>query len=291
MKSFIATLSLVMSMFLLAGCGEKPQTKTLRFSAIPDQNSTELKEKFDGLAKYLSGKLGVPVEYVPVSDYKASVEMFKTGDLDLVWFGALTSVQAIKAVPGARAIVQGESDPHFKCYFIAHSSTGLAKADKLPADLSKFTFAFGSESSTSGRLMPEYFLRKAFGKAPTEIFAKAPIYSGSHDKTIELVSSGQVQLGVVNYEVYDERVREGKLKPDECRVIWETPSFPNYNFTAHPSIEKDFGAGFTEKVQDALVGVKDAALLDVFPRKSLIKAHNDEYKVIEEIATQLGFVR
>jgi phosphonate transport system substrate-binding protein len=275
--------------WFLAGCSKQPQV--LRFSAIPDQNSTELKEKFDALGRYLESKLNIKIEYVPVNDYKASVEMFKTGDIQLAWFGALTSIQAIKAVSGARAIAQGDTDPHFKSYFIAHASTGLQKADKLPASLKDFTFTFGSESSTSGRFMPEYFLRKEFGKAPKELFAKPPLFSGSHDKTIELVASGQVQLGAVNYEVYEERVHEGKVNAEQCRVIWITPDYPDYNFTAHPLLDQRYGAGFIDRLQQALVDIKDPELLKVFPRKALIPAKNEDYSVIEQIAKDLGFVR
>jgi phosphonate transport system substrate-binding protein len=289
MLSVMKYLCLSFLMCLLAACSEQP--KLLRFSAIPDQNSTELKEKFDALASHLEKQLNVKVEYVPVNDYKASVEMFKTGDIQLAWFGALTSVQAIKAVPGARAIVQGESDPHFKSYFIAHASTGLTRAEQLPAALNAYSFTFGSESSTSGRLMPEHFLRKTFGKEPAELFAKPPLFSGSHDKTLELVASGQVQLGAVNYEVYEERLHEGKINPEQCRVIWVTPDYPDYNFTAHPMLEQMYGAGFTEKLQQTLIAIKDPKLLGVFPRKALILARNEDYGVIEQIAKDLGFLR
>src|SRR5437868_1798386 len=171
-----------------------------RFSAIPDQNSTELKEKFDALAAHLSQKLGVKVEYVPATDYKASVEMFKNGDVQLAWFGGLTGVQARLAVPGARAIAQGDTDPKFVSYFVANKDAGLAASESFPMGLAKLSFTFGPASSTSGRLMPEYFLRKNTGKSPAEFFGKEPSFTDSHDKTLELVEAGKVQAGVVNFE-------------------------------------------------------------------------------------------
>ena len=79
--------------------------KVLKFSAIPNQNATELKAKFDPMAAHLADELGVPVEFVPSADYKASVEMFKNGQIQLAWFGGVTGVQAHHAVAGARAIV------------------------------------------------------------------------------------------------------------------------------------------------------------------------------------------
>ncbi len=182
------------ALLLLAGCGggsDEAETPVLRYTAIPDQNSTELIQRFQPLTAYLSEKLEVPVEYVPARDYQASVEMFRNGDIMLAWFGGLTGVQARNAVPGAEAIAQGQADPQYYSYFIAHQSTGLERSEEFPTALADLTFSFGSESSTSGRLMPEYFIKQNTGKSPLEFFAQPFGFSGSHDKTCKLVESGQ----------------------------------------------------------------------------------------------------
>jgi phosphonate transport system substrate-binding protein len=288
---------LVAACIVAAGlaCTREPDAartaKVLRFSAIPDQNTTLLKEKYAPIARHLSQALGVEVEYVPATDYRASVEMFKNGDVHLAWFGGLTGVQARHAVPGARAIVQGEEDPQFISYFIAHKDTGLKESAEFPQEIAKFSFTFGADSSTSGRLMPEFHIRKHTGKSPEELFGKKPAFAASHDQTIELVESGQVQIGAVNYAVYDQRVKDKKTDPETCRVIWRTPPYPDYNFTAHPELEDVFGAGFTAKLQAALIGMKDPALLAAFPRKSLIAARNEDFAAIEDVARDLGFIR
>lgn len=290
---------------LFAGCGDSPPTppsgkpaaggggdteKVLRFSAIPDQNATALKQKYDPVAKYLGEKLGVKVEYVPANDYAASVEMFKSGDVQLAWFGGLTGVQARRAVEGARAIAQGEADPQYKSYFIAHQSTGLEKSDAFPAGIAKFPFTFGSESSTSGRLMPEHFIRENTGKAPKDFFETPPTFSGAHDKTVELVETGRVKVGAVNFKVYDQRVKDGKTDPAECKVIWVTPDYADYNFTAHPSLDETFGEGFTKKLQGTLLAIDDASIMSAFMRKSFIAAKNEDFAGIEAVAKQLGFL-
>lgn len=263
----------------------------LRFSAIPDQDKTELKEKFDAWAKHLTEALDVPVEYVPASDYKASVEMFRNGDIQLAWFGGLTGVQARHSVPGARAIAQGKADPQYISYFIVHKDTGLTASDEFPAALAGRSFTFGDESSTSGRLMPEFFIRKNTGKSPEEFFGKMPGFSGSHVTTVELVESGQVDAGAVNYKVYDKRVAEGKTDPDICRVIWKTPFYADYNFTAHPALEKSYGEGFIDKLQQTLIAIDDPKLLSALPREALIKAESKEFDGIKKVAIDLGFLR
>ena len=197
-NSMILFFLLASLLGLAVGCGSQDNAPTLRFTAIPDQNTTELTARFAPLADHLSQVLDVPVEYVPSRDYQASVEMFRNGDIQLAWFGGLTGVQARAAVPGAQAIAQGKADPEYYSYFIAHASTGLVQKDAFPTDIAGLTFTFGSESSTSGRLMPEYFIKQNTGKSPKEFFALPFGYSGSHDKTVELVEAGRFQTGVVN---------------------------------------------------------------------------------------------
>lgn len=288
---------LLMLAFAVTACGggsgsqEETAAKTLRYSAIPDQNTTELIQRFEPLTKYLSEQLGVPVEYVPARDYQASVEMFRNGDIQLAWFGGLTGVQARAAVQGAHAIAQGEVDPQYYSYFIANKSTGLERSDDFPAAIADLTFTFGSESSTSGRLMPEFFIHENTGKNPSEFFTQPFGFSGSHDKTCELVEAGRFQAGVVNYVVYDKRVAAGELDPEICRVIWKTPTFADYNFTAHPALETRFGAGFTQKLQDTLCSIEDEHLLSALPRKKLIPARDEEFAGIAAVARELGMVR
>ena len=267
------------------------ESKVLRFSAIPDQNSTELREKFDALATHLSGELGVKVQYVPATDYKASVEMFKNGDIRLAWFGGLTGVQARQAVAGSRAIAQGDTDPKFISYFVAHTDAAVQPSESFPQDLAKLNFTFGPASSTSGRLMPEYFLRQNTKKSTAEFFGKEPLFSEGHDQTLELVAAGKVQAGVVNFEVYDKRVADKKTDPNVVRIIWKTPQYADYNFTAHPDLDKQFGAGFIDKLQAALVAMDDPKLLSAFPRKKLIPAKNEDYAQIEQVARELGVLR
>jgi phosphonate transport system substrate-binding protein len=284
-----------------AGCGgeappapageEAAPRAVLRFTAIPDQNTTELAEKFAPFSRHLSAALGVAVEYVPAHDYQASVEMFKNGDVLLGWFGGLTGVQARHAVPGARAIAQGDADPQYYSYFIAHRSTGLEAAEKFPLAIAGLKFTFGSESSTSGRLMPEYFITRETGKPAAEFFAEPVGFSGSHDRTVELVESGQYQAGVVNYKVYERRVAEGATDPEVCRVIWRTPTYADYNWTAHPDLETAFGPGFTDTLQQALIAIDDPALLAALPRERLIPARNEEFDGIREVAFELGMLR
>ena len=300
LASQIHRLLVILCLILASiGCSDNQQqrsspdsaTKILRFTAIPDQNTTELSEKFAPLALYLSRELGIKVSYVPARDYQASVEMFRNGDVHLGWFGGLTGVQAREAVPGANAIAQGASDPSYFTYFIAHPSASLEANDHFPENINELRFTFGSESSTSGRLMPEFFIREHTGKEPMTLFTKPIGFSGSHDKTAVLVESGQYQLGAINYKVYEKRVAAGLTDPEFAKVVWRSPPYSDYNWTAHPALEEEFGKGFTSKLQLVLIGIEDRNMLSALPRDRLIPASNEEYDGIRQIAKQLGMIR
>lgn len=271
--------------------GANTGDKVLRFSAIPDQDPTELKEKFDAWARYLSKELGVKVEYVAAKDYAATVDMFRTGDIQLCWYGGLTGVQARHAVEGARAIAQGKEDLAYISYFIAHKDTGLTKSDDFPNTIGSMTFTFGSPQSTSGRLMPAYFIQQETGKSADDFFQHMPLYQKNHDQVIDAVRGGAVQVGVLNYAVYDKRVAADPSLADEARIIWVTPTYRDYNWTAHPALDTSFDKGFTDRLQAAIIAVKDENLLSAFPRSAMVKATNEEFDQLKAVAESLGFIR
>lgn len=281
----------LLAALLLACSGDAARAAgPLRFTAIPDANTTSLTAKFTPFAEYLSRTLGVDVEYVPVTSYEASVEAFKAGDIQLAWFGGLTGVQARAAVEGARAVAQGAVDPQYKSYFIAHARTGLSRSDDFPAGLEGRTFTFGAQRSTSGRLMPEFFIREATGRSPEAFFGSPPGFAGTHDQTATLVQNGTFDAGALSYKKYDEMVADGRIDPDVCRIVWVTPTYADYNWTAHPVLEERFGAGFVDRVQRALCDLEDPALLKACLRDDLIPARNEDFEVIAELARELGFL-
>ena len=152
--------SLIFSVFFLFSI--EASSQTFVFTAIPDEDESKLRARFDKVAVYLNDELGTAVRYVPVKSYSAAVSAFRNNQVQLAWFGGLSGVRARNLVKDSKAIAQGVEDPNFKTYFIAHSSTGLTKSSSFPKKIAGMTFTFGSKGSTSGRLMPEYFIRKNF---------------------------------------------------------------------------------------------------------------------------------
>lgn len=277
---------------LAAACGgSTPSALTIRITALPDAKTTELDPKYSLVANYLSETLGKPVEYVPVTDYRASVEAFKNGDVQLAWFGGVTGVQARHAVPGARAIAFGTIDPRFRSAFVAHRDAGIAPTTEFPAALEGLDFTFGNADSTSGRVMPQHFLKLATGKDPETFFGKVNLNGGKHPIVAKAVESGAYQAGVLNYKTYRDMVQAGDLDPALCIKIWETPPYADYNWTAHPELDQVYGEGFIDQLQAALVSIEDPILLDALQRPDgLIEAKNQDFANIEAICRDIGLI-
>ena len=262
---------------------------TFTFTAIPDQDETRLKERFGKVAKYLEEELDIHVKYIPVKSYAAAVTAFRNNQVQLAWFGGLSGVKARELIPGSTAIAQGYEDPFFETYFIANTSTGLKPSKDFPKDIKGKSFTFGSKGSTSGRLMPEFYIRNEFKALPEEVFSKVG-FSGNHSKTVELVQAGAYQVGATNFKVWKKELAKGLIDESKIQVIWKTPGYPDYQWTIRGDADKAFGKGFTEKVQKALLNMKDKELLDAFPRKSFIEANNDMYQPIKDTAQSLGLI-
>ncbi|MEY4746593.1 MAG: hypothetical protein RLZZ442_1185 [Cyanobacteriota bacterium] len=271
--------------------------QVLRIGAIPDQNPEKLNRLYGLVADELSQQLGVKVSYVPVTDYAAAVSAFRTGSLDLVWFGGLTGVQASLQKPGAQMLAQRDIDAQFYTVFITNARSGIKpiQNQKGLVALKGKRFTFGSESSTSGRLMPQYFLAQA-GVKLADFAGGAPGFSGSHDATIALVQSGTYDAGAVNEQVWKSNLRSGKANRSKVVQIWRTPSYPDYLWLGQPNLDQRFGKGFSAKLRQSIISWRPTdpeqkQILSLFGAQQFTTVKPGEYKQIEQVGRQIGKIR
>ena len=257
----------------------------LRVTAIPDESPTELARKAAPLVKYLEAKLGMKVEFTPVTDYAASVETLINHKVDLAWFGGFTFVQA-SARSGGKVIpiVQREEDERFRSVFITSDP-----AIKTLADLRGKDVSFGSQSSTSGHLMPRSVLLQA-GLDPDKDF-KRVAYSGAHDATIAAVAAGKVQAGALNISVWEKFVADKKIDTDKVRVFFTTPPYYDYNW----SVSSDMPAALREKLTQAFLALdrqtpEGKEILDLQRATRFVPTRPENYKGIEAAAKSAGLL-
>jgi phosphonate transport system substrate-binding protein len=268
---------------------------TLRVGAIPDQDPEKLGRLYGLLVDEMEAELDVEVEYVPVVDYAAAVNLFRVGDLDLVWFGGLTGVQARLQTPGAMVIAQRDIDEDFRSVFIANSDAGLEAFDDVGglSALAGRRLTFGSETSTSGRLMPQYFLDQA-GVGPAD-FDGEPGFSGSHDKTVDLVASGTYEVGVLNEQVWRKRLTDGSVDPQTVIELFVTPGYHDYHWLLNPTVPARLGESANSRITDfftslSLADPEDAQILELFGAGAFVASMPSNYAEIEATGRKLGLV-
>jgi len=272
-------------MLVTAFCAQAQQARVLRVTAIPDESPTELARKAAPLVRYLEGRLGMKVEFTPVTDYAASVETLINHKIDLAWFGGFTFVQA-QARSGGKVIplVQREEDEKFRSVFITADP-----AIKTLADLKGKDVSFGAQSSTSGHLMPRSFLLQA-GVDPDKDFRRVA-YSGAHDATIAAVAGGKVQAGAVNISVWEKFVADRKVDTSKVFVFYTTPPYYDYNW----SVSSDMPADLRNKITQAFLSLdagtpEGKEVLSLQRATRFLPTRAENYKGIEAAAKSAGLL-
>jgi phosphonate transport system substrate-binding protein len=221
-----------------------------------------------------------------VTDYATVVESLATRKLDLAWLGGFTFVQAkIRTNGTAIPIVQREEDAKFTSKFITANP-----AIKTLADLKGKSFAFGAPSSTSGSLMPRFFLQQD-GINPEKDF-KTVAFSGAHDATVAFVAAGKAEAGVLNASVWDKLVETKKVDTSKVRVFATTPPYFDYNWT----VRGDLDPALVKKLTDAFLALDPAkpdhkAILELQRAARFVPTQASNYEGIEAAAKSAGLLK
>lgn len=260
--------------------------QVFKITAIPDESPTELARKAAPLVSYLSQKLGMKVEFTPVSDYAAAVETLVNRQVDMAWFGGFTFVQAqVRSGGKVLPLVQREEDAHFKSVFITAQPGILALAD-----LKGKTLSFGAPSSTSGHLMPRNYLLEAKINPDTDL--KRVAFSGAHDATIAAVAAGKVDAGALNISVWDKFVADKKVDTSKVRVFYTTPAYFDYNWSVHADMPPALRTKLTQAFLDLNSGNPEGkALLELQRASRFIPTQAANYKGIEAAARSAGLLK
>ena len=259
----------------------------LKVTTIPEEAATEQVRKFGPLVKYLERKMGTKVEFTPVTDYPAAVEALVNKQVDVVWFGGFTHVQAqIRSGGKIVPIAQREEDTQFRSVFITQKDSGI----KQLADLKGKQVSFGSASSTSGHLMPRSFLLQA-GLDPDKDF-KRVAYSGAHDATIASVVSGRVDAAALDITVWRKFVDDKKVDTTKVDVFYTTPPYFNYNWSVHA----DMPAATRDKLTEALLALsmndpEGKEILTLNRASKYIPTKAENYKGLETAGRSAGLIK
>ena len=274
-------------LLLLCAAACKPQattTTTLRVSMIPTTDPSKAIREMRPLVDYLSGKTATKVEMTIPTNYAAVVEALVNDQLDVAFLGGFTYVQASKRA-GVKPLVQRDRDREFHSKFVTQPGSSIQSL----ADLRGRSFAFGDVNSTSGHLMPEFFMRRE--RVDPRVIAKA-IYTGGHDATLLAVANGKVDAGALDEAVFQRLTTTGKVDPAKVRVFWTTPPFFDYVWVARKGLDAKLSAA----VSNAFLALSDAdpqqkQILDALSAKKYLPAEDASYDKLRQAAEQAGLLQ
>ena len=284
-------LTLILAMiftFFLSGCsnqddlGDMPAV--LKVGVVPGENIEVLKKRYTPLLKYLSKELDVPYEFKITKSYEDLLTQFEQKSIDLAYFGGFTFIQAFHQ-SNAMPLVMRDVDINFTSYFIA-------KGNSPSNDITHFkakSFSFGSRLSTSGHLMPRYFMQQK-EIIPETFFGKVK-YSGSHDKTAYWVRDGFVDIGVANAKIIDRMLLDGRLKQDDITILSETPPYPDYVW----ALQSGYRQSVQTKIRNAFLSLNPSnnehnEILTGVDAGGFIPASFDDFIKIDDVATESGLL-
>jgi phosphonate transport system substrate-binding protein len=261
------------------------QRTTLRVSMIPTTDPGKVLRESQPLVAYLERATGAKVELTVPTNYAAVVEAVANDQVDIAYLGGFTYVQA-SGRAGVQPLVQRDRDQNFHTLFITRPDSGINKLEDLPAH----TFAFGDVNSTSGHLMPRYFMREA--GVSIENFKTPPIYSGGHDATALAVANKKVDAGALDEAVYERMVKEGKLDATQVKVFYKTPAFFDYIWVARKGLDPKYSAAFTDSFLKLNAGdAEQKSILDALSAARYVRANDADYAKLRQAAKDAGLLK
>jgi len=256
--------------------------ESITISVLPDVNSQKIKQNHEPFIKYLEDYLGIKVKLLIPEDYQDLVIQFREKKVDLALFGGLTLIKAVEYY-GAEALVTREVDTRFTSWFITQNDSANTNLE----DFKEKSIVFGSQLSTSGHLMPRYFLQEMFNQ-PVELYFESVAFSGSHDGTILSIAQRKADLGVVNSQIVQTMLRDGTVTNNQIKKIWESPPYMDYCWAVNNKLPKQL----KRKLRDAFLNLSinnpvHKKILNNLNAKIFLPADIREYSRLKAIAMSL----
>jgi phosphonate transport system substrate-binding protein len=258
--------------------------RTLRLAMIPSTDPGKIVRDSQPLVKYLEKETGSRIDLVVPTNYAAVVEAIANDTVEIAYLGGFTFVQASRRA-GVRPLVQRERDQNFHSVFITQPKSGI----NTLTDLKGHSFAFGDVNSTSGHLMPAYYMRAA--NLDQALLAKA-LYTGGHDATALAVANGKVDAGAMDELVFGNMMKSGKITPEQVRVFYTTPAFFDYVWAARKGLDPKLSQSFA----DALLKLdaskpEGKVLLDLLNATKYLRADDSNYDKLRQAARDEGLLK
>lgn len=271
----------------LGGCLGMGGSPSITVGIVPDVDPDTAIKKNSRLADHLESHVDATIELRTTADYAGLVQAMTAGQVGLAYFGGVSYVLAHHRA-NAEAIIVGSKNgsTDWQSVFIAHPSTGLQRMADVVERVGDIDLVFGDPISTSGTVMPTYFLRKKHGLRPKRDF-KSLTHVGAHDATAKAISRKSGDVGALNARIYDALVEDGSISdPVE---IWRTPGFPDYPWAVAPSIDDTT----TDAIRNAFTSIDETGKTKILEQHSVdryVETSHENFKELDAAVTMMGLL-
>ena len=251
-------------------------------AVLPDQSKDALLARHGSLLDYLADTTSLDFELLIPLDYADLVDQFDAGHIDLAWFGGLTFIRAHEKSQAVPLAFRDVDSRFTSCYLVRGSDTRSTIQEFAGEE-----FSFGPPLSTSGHLMPRYFLERD-GLYPEQFFA-ATRHSSAHDQTARWVRDGTVGLGVASCIIVQSMLEHGSLSSDDIRIIETTPPYSNYVW----AVKQTMAENTKTKLLDAFLALDasdpdNRAILRAQRANAYLPASPDNFVLVRRAAKLSG---
>ena len=237
----------------------------------------------------LSRQLGRQVSIKISADYAGVIHGMQNGQIDVAWMG---NESAVKAVDNAGAEIfakfvfpSGRSE--YFSFLIANSKLPLYTEKDVFEKALTLTLGLGDVNSTSGSLIPTYFLFNQNKINPRSAF-KSGIRS-NHEQNILAVAAGKIDVATVASNVYDRLCKSNPDIEANTRVVWQSPPIPSDPLLWSSTLPSDarmavrdffLSYGKERNGKDAKKAAAEKMLLDKLGAREFVASDNSQLQAI-----------
>ena len=242
MRRNLIALAAVAAALALGSCS-KPAAPSatpdvLTFSILSAENQQSMEPLWTPLLNDLQKQTGLKVKPFFASNYTSLVEAMRFNQVQVGWFSAVPSVDAIdrsNAVVLGR-VISGDGSTGYQSILIVNKDSPITLDDVLKCG-KRYNFGMGDPKSTSGTLAPLYYLFSPRGIEPADCFKT--VRNASHQANLGAVATGVVDVATNNTEglVFAGRETEGKKMVSKVKIIWRSPLLPESAIIARKDLD------------------------------------------------------
>lgn len=232
----------------IAHAADEP--KALNFGIISTESQANLRPSWDPFLADMAKAVGVPVNAFFASDYSGVIEAQRFKKVDIAWYGNKSAISAVDRADGEVfcQVVNLEGQAGYWSYIVVHKDSGLKTVDDILGRAKDLTFSMGDPQSTSGTLVPGYYVFAQRGIDAKTAFKR--LTNAKHEANALAVLNRQVDAATMASDVYDRMNSREPEKVAQLHVAWKSPLLPS-----DPMVwRKDLPEGMKAKLKDFFVG-------------------------------------